>query len=79
MKRDMGAVATNPAIAPWKSLRYIKPESEASGTARIAALLNYTGLMAASQGGKRLFPLRESPTNWYNPGVRNQQEQMNDR
>jgi hypothetical protein len=67
MQRDIGAVATNPAKAPLRSLWSEGSELEEYGTARIKSMTNYTGFMSASQGGKHLLPLRESPINGIMP------------
>jgi hypothetical protein len=63
----MGAVATNPEMAPFSILESEEKDSEFSlninPLLEITAQGNYTGFAEASQGGKHLCFPRESPMN----------------
>jgi hypothetical protein len=60
MERDMGTVAAKPATAPSNNLRNEKPVVEGN-IPDLHYMPNYTDILSASQGGKRLSLLRESP------------------
>jgi hypothetical protein len=53
---DIGAVAMDPARAPFVRLRSARSEFEGNRDARIRCMSNYTIFIVASQGGKHLFP-----------------------